>query len=160
YAPRADARGDPASAANLLESNYPARTPEQIRQAVSVFQDDGVRRRIASDMLAASQAAEAEKQKAANWISFALSPTRWPLSQRGDRRCWSRPSRAQPRRSDECRTLRTQEGQMANPTSNDFMKLSGVSGLNSYVRRDEIIVIRATAADKCAVFLRSANAAG
>lgn len=49
---------------------------------------------------------------------------------------------------------------MAKPTSNDFMKLSGVSGLNSYVRRDEIIVVQATAADKCAVFLRSANAAG
>jgi hypothetical protein len=51
---------------------------------------------------------------------------------------------------------------MANPTKNDFIKLSVVSGLNSYVRKDEIIAIQAMAAEpaKCAVFLRSVSVSG
>jgi len=53
-------------------TDYPRRNPEQIRQAVSGLQDEGVRRRIALDMAAA---AEAEKQKQ-RCSSTAASPKR------------------------------------------------------------------------------------
>jgi len=59
----ASSEGARASQVPEAEMNYPTRTPEQIKQAVSSLRDDSVRRRIALHMAAAAEA-ESEKAKA------------------------------------------------------------------------------------------------